>query len=113
MDPNHFGRVPLLLDVSICFGSVQIMKISPKKSVLNLTIMIWTVQNTDKRARHNCNLNPFFPYKLCFTVKCKYPLIIYLDLDLASEANVKCPQIVINFYEDRLTFCSSTKDKKE
>lgn len=35
------------------------------------------------------------------------------DLVLASEANVKCPQIVINFYEDRLTFCSSAKDKKK
>ena len=38
---------------------------------------------------------------------------LVLDLVLASEANVKCPQIVINFYEDRLTFCSSTKDEKK
>ena len=46
--PNHFGRLPLVLDVSNLFwlgpnnfGQVQIRKINPGKSNLNLTKMIW------------------------------------------------------------------------
>ena len=49
MGPNNFGRVPIVLDGSNSFWSgpnhfeqVQIMKISPEKSNLNLTKMIWT-----------------------------------------------------------------------
>jgi hypothetical protein len=47
--PNHFGRVPIVLDRSNSFwsglyhfGQVQIIKISPEKSDFNLTKMIWT-----------------------------------------------------------------------
>ena len=47
--PNHFGRVPIVLDKPNLFwsrpnnfGQVQIIKISPEKSHLNLTKMIWT-----------------------------------------------------------------------
>ena len=73
--PNNFGRVPIVLDGSNLFwsgpnhfGQVQIIKISPKKSNLNLTKIIWTrtkqfvlVQNnlvspksfwTNRRTRH-------------------------------------------------------------
>ena len=46
--PNHFCRVLIVLDGSnlFClgpnrFGQVQIMKIIPEKSNLNLTEMIW------------------------------------------------------------------------
>ena len=46
--PNHFGRIPLVLDVSNLFwsgpnhfGQVQIIKITPGKSNLNLTKTIW------------------------------------------------------------------------
>ena len=47
--PNHFCRVPIILERSnsFClgpnyFGLVQIMKISPEKSNLNLNKMFWT-----------------------------------------------------------------------
>ena len=47
--PNHFGWVPIILDRSTLFwsslnrfGQVQIIKISPGKSNLNPTKMIWT-----------------------------------------------------------------------
>ena len=47
--PNNFGRVPIVLDGSNSFwsgpnhfGQVQIIKISPEKSNLNLTKTIWT-----------------------------------------------------------------------
>ena len=46
--PNHFGRVFIVLDGSNLFcsgsnhlGQVQIIKIIPEKSNLNLTEMIW------------------------------------------------------------------------
>ena len=47
--PNNFGRVPMVLNRSNLFWSdpnhfdqFQIIKISPEKSNLNLTKMIWT-----------------------------------------------------------------------
>ena len=47
--PNHFDRVPIVLDGPNLFwlgpnhfGQVQIIKISPKKYNLNLTKIIWT-----------------------------------------------------------------------
>jgi hypothetical protein len=47
--PNHFGRVPIVLGKFNLFwsdpnhfGQVQILKISPEKSDLNQTKMIWT-----------------------------------------------------------------------
>ena len=47
--PNHFGPVPIILagsnlfwSVPNHFGQVQTIKISPEKSNLNLTKMIWT-----------------------------------------------------------------------
>ena len=47
--PNDFDRVPIILDGPNSFwsgpnhfGQVQIIKISPEKSNLNLTKMIWT-----------------------------------------------------------------------
>ena len=47
--PNHFGQVPIVLDRHNSFLSgpnnfeqVQIIKISPEKSNLNLTKTIWT-----------------------------------------------------------------------
>ena len=50
--PNHFGRVPILLDGSSLFwsgsnhfGQVQIFKISQYRSNLNLTKMSWIKQN--------------------------------------------------------------------
>ena len=46
---NHFGQVPIFLDGSNSFwlgpnhiGQVQIEKISPEKSNLNLAKTIWT-----------------------------------------------------------------------
>ena len=74
--PNDFGKVPIVMDGSNLFwsgpnhfGLVEIIKISPEKSNLNLTKMIWTwpkqfvpVQNnlddpksfwTYRRTRHN------------------------------------------------------------
>ena len=48
--PNHFGRVPIVLDESNSFwsgpshfGQVQIIKISPEKSNLNLTTKLFLV----------------------------------------------------------------------
>ena len=47
--PNPFGRVPMVLDGSNsfwlglnCFEEVKIMKISPEKSNLSPSKMIWT-----------------------------------------------------------------------
>ena len=51
MGQNNFGRVPIVLNGSNSFwlepnhfGQAQIIKISPEKSNLNLTKMIWTKQ---------------------------------------------------------------------
>ena len=47
-NPNHFGRVPIVLDRSNMFlsgqnhfGQVQILKVSTEKSNLSLTKMFW------------------------------------------------------------------------
>ena len=57
--PNHFGRVPIVLDGSNSlwsgpnhFRQVQIIKNSPEKSNLYLTKMIWT---QPKRFGHDQN----------------------------------------------------------
>ena len=47
---NIWGLVPIVLDGPNVFSSgpnhfIQVMKISPEKSNLNLAKMIWTVQN--------------------------------------------------------------------
>jgi hypothetical protein len=57
--PNHFGRIPIALDVFNLFwlgpnpfGQVQIKTNCPEKSDLNLIKMIWT---QPKRFGHNQN----------------------------------------------------------
>ena len=69
--PNYFGRVPIILDGtnsfwsgSNHFGQVQIIKISPEKSDLNLTKIIWT-----SSKRFGPDQNNLYPSKTIWTVQ--------------------------------------------
>jgi hypothetical protein len=69
--PNDFGRVPIILDRFNSFwsgpndfGQIQIIIISPEKSNLNLTKMIWT-----RPKRFGRNQNNFHPSKTIWTVQ--------------------------------------------
>ena len=70
--PNHFGQVPIVLDGSNSlwldpnhFGTkVQIIKISPEKSNLNLTKMIWT-----RPKQFRPDQNSKYPSKTIWTVQ--------------------------------------------
>ena len=69
--PNHFGRVPIVLDGSNSFwlgpshfGQVQITKISSEKSNLNLNKIIWI-----RPKLFGPNQNNLDPSKKNFTVQ--------------------------------------------
>ena len=61
--PNHFCEVTIILDRSNLFwsgsnlfGQVQIIRISPQKYNLNLTIMIWTQPKWYGPNQNDCQL---------------------------------------------------------
>ena len=61
--PNNFGRVPIVLDRFNLFllglnnfGQLQIIKISPEKSNLNLTKTIWTLPKQYGPYQNNLDL---------------------------------------------------------
>ena len=69
--PNHFGRVPIVLDWSNLFWSgrnhfrqFQIITISPEKSNLNLAKMIWI-----RPKRFGPDQNNLDPSKTIWTVQ--------------------------------------------
>ena len=51
--PIRFGQAQIILDR---FGQVQIIKISPEKSNLNLTKMIWTRPKQFLHVQNNLDL---------------------------------------------------------
>ena len=54
--PNHFGQALI-----VCFGWVKIIRISPEKSTLNLTKMIWTQPKQSGLSQNNLVQNHFGP----------------------------------------------------
>ena len=68
---NHFGRVPIILGRSNLFwlgpnhfGQAEIIKISPEKSNMNLTKMIWT-----RPKQFALNQNNLYPSKTIWMVQ--------------------------------------------
>ena len=71
MGPNHFGRVPIVLAGSYLFwsgpnhfGQVQIIKISPEKSNLTLTKMLWA-----QPKRFGPDQNDWYSTKMIWSVQ--------------------------------------------
>lgn len=76
-------------------------------------------QDKDNICMHECNIKPVqtptilnrFERQILVFFSCRKDSE-EADLVLAKEANHKCPQIVIAFYEERLTWHEDS-DKKE